>query len=305
MPGRRRPSCVVGDKRPATNLKTAHLMAARQRFGSTGVLPYIPCMIPFPLRRSPACWVLLLPLIAGRAGAGVSAPAPDSTDAGAFAHGPSNRKEIALTFDACSTMKRAGYDSAITRILVETRTPATIFMSGRWAEQWPGPARALAMNSLFEIGNHSYRHPHLMAMKDAAVSQELLRAQRVLQSATGRAPVLFRPPYGEYDARIVALAKRVGLTTVEYSLPSGDPDPRVTKERLIHYVSTRAGSGAVVVMHINGRGWHTAEALPAIIAALHKKGFTFVTVSQLIAASKGTRASSRSPAPAHALSRSR
>jgi peptidoglycan/xylan/chitin deacetylase (PgdA/CDA1 family) len=45
-----------------------------------------------------------------------------------------------------------------------------------------------------------------------------------------------------------------------------------------------ARSGSVIVMHINGRGWHTAETLPEIIARLRSRGFTFVTVSQLISA---------------------
>jgi peptidoglycan/xylan/chitin deacetylase (PgdA/CDA1 family) len=35
-------------------------------------------------------------------------------------------------------------------------------------------------------------------------------------------------------------------------------------------------------MHMNGRGWHTAEALPAVIQRLRDQGYTFVTVSQLL-----------------------
>jgi peptidoglycan/xylan/chitin deacetylase (PgdA/CDA1 family) len=43
-----------------------------------------------------------------------------------------------------------------------------------------------------------------------------------------------------------------------------------------------ARNGSIVVMHINGRGWHTAEALPAIISRLRERGFTFVTVSEML-----------------------
>jgi len=43
-----------------------------------------------------------------------------------------------------------------------------------------------------------------------------------------------------------------------------------------------AKSGSIIVMHINRRGWHTAEALPEIISRLRKRGFTFVTVGELL-----------------------
>jgi peptidoglycan/xylan/chitin deacetylase (PgdA/CDA1 family) len=47
-----------------------------------------------------------------------------------------------------------------------------------------------------------------------------------------------------------------------------------------------ARGGSIIVMHVNTRGWHTAEALPEIIANLRKKGYSFVTVSRLIARRK-------------------
>jgi peptidoglycan/xylan/chitin deacetylase (PgdA/CDA1 family) len=212
---------------------------------------------------------------------------------------------VALTFDACSTMRPAGYDSSITKILTATRTPASLFICGRWAEQWPLVARALAENPLFELGNHSYRHPHLRSMSASAVRRELLKAQKVIEKISGRRPELFRPPYGEYDRKIVRLAEGVGLTTVEYSLPSGDPDTNATAKRLISYVVRKARSGSIIVMHINGRGWHTAEALPSIIEGLRKRGFTLVKVSDLIAASGRKKERAEPAAPARALSPTR
>ncbi|MGZ6126257.1 MAG: polysaccharide deacetylase family protein [Myxococcales bacterium] len=43
-------------------------------------------------------------------------------------------RRVALTFDACSTLDRSFYDDRVTRALVKTQTPATLFISGRWAE---------------------------------------------------------------------------------------------------------------------------------------------------------------------------
>jgi peptidoglycan/xylan/chitin deacetylase (PgdA/CDA1 family) len=69
---------------------------------------------------------------------------------------------------------------------------------------------------------------------------------------------------------------------VQYDLASGDPDPAATAERLVRTVAQRARNGSIVVMHMNGRGWHTAEALPVIIDDLRRRGFELTTVGDLI-----------------------
>jgi peptidoglycan/xylan/chitin deacetylase (PgdA/CDA1 family) len=117
---------------------------------------------------------------------------------------------------------------------------------------------------------------------DARLRLELKWTQDVLYTLTGRQGTLFRAPYGEIDARVVRLAAEAGLTTVQYDLPSGDPDKRVSKKKLVEYVAGTARSGSIVVMHINRRGWHTAEALPEIIKRLRARGYRFVTVSELL-----------------------
>jgi peptidoglycan/xylan/chitin deacetylase (PgdA/CDA1 family) len=199
-----------------------------------------------------------------------------------FSHGSRTIKEVALTFDACATRQPSGYDERVTQILLETQTPATIFLGGKWMEEHPEQTKLLESTPLFELGNHSYLHPHMREASDERIRKELCRTQDVMYAMTGRQPTLFRPPYGEHDDRIVRIAAAMGLTTVEYDLPSGDPSPEATKEKLIEYVTTMARSGSIIVMHINGRGWHTAEALPDIIARLRKRGFVFVTVTQLL-----------------------
>lgn len=197
-------------------------------------------------------------------------------------HGRRDRKVIALTFDACSTRKPSHYDERITKILVETKTPATLFLGGKWMEEETEHTRDLANLLYFELGNHTFLHPHLARMSDDRIRQELSWTQKVMYSLTGKQPTLFRPPYGEYDERVVRIAASMGLTTIQFDLASGDPDSSISKERLIEYVSSMAKNGSIIVMHINQRGWHTAEALPEIISRLRKRGYTFVTVGELL-----------------------
>ena len=82
------------------------------------------------------------------------------------------------------------------------------------------------------------------------------------------------------------MAESLGLIVIQYDLPSGDPDSLISEQAIVRYVSSMARGGSIIVMHVNTRGWHTAEALPEIIANLRKKGYSFVTVSRLIARRK-------------------
>jgi peptidoglycan/xylan/chitin deacetylase (PgdA/CDA1 family) len=208
-----------------------------------------------------------------------------STPSGAVAvitHGLRTKRKIALTFDACSTGHPSHYDEKVTRVLLDTNTPATVFLGGKWVEDEKEHAKYLASLPFIEIGNHTYDHPHLTRISEESIRDEIERTQQALLEITGRKAILFRPPYGEYDERVVKIAARMGLVTIEYDLASGDPDRHATKEKLVEYVTSMARSGSIIVMHINQRGWHAAEALPEIIAILRKRGYKLVTVGELL-----------------------
>jgi len=200
-----------------------------------------------------------------------------------IAHGPRTERRVALTFDACTTRNVSQYDARITRELVDAGARATIFLGGGWAREEAEHVRELAANPLFELGNHSYTHPHMADIADAGrLEEELARTQSEVFELTGQTPRLFRPPYGEYNDRLVRAAARVGLTTVEYDLPSGDPDQHATKERLVAWVLKQARPGSIIVMHVNHLRFHTAEALPGIITGLRDAGYELVTVGELL-----------------------
>ncbi len=229
------------------------------------------------------------------AGGPTSLPAA-STDAGGSAdrraeaagrstridHGPRGQKRVALTFDACSGRPPGKLDEAVLDELEAQHVKATIFVGGRWAEQDPARVKALLADPLLELGSHAYRHPHLTRLSDAGLRRELGQAIEALKGQTGRAPTLLRAPYVEDDARVVRIAGELGLTVIGFDVASGDPDPKFGKQRLTRWVLSQARGGSIIVMHINGNGRHTAEALPAIIEGLRKQGYELVTVSELL-----------------------
>jgi peptidoglycan-N-acetylglucosamine deacetylase len=207
----------------------------------------------------------------------------EQADTLAMFHGSRSEKKIALTFDACPSSTHGGFDSSIVRTLIDSGVPATYFLSGKWIVKHRRETKRLASVPIFELGNHSYSHPHCMNISDDSVQHELQRTELLLKNISKTSSHLFRPPYGETDGRIKHIAQNLGLVTVMYDLASGDPDSTISRERLVRYVVSHTRNGSIIVMHVNGRGWHTAEALPEIIQSLRRKGFVFIKVSDLLA----------------------
>jgi hypothetical protein len=102
-------------------------------------------------------------------------------------------------------------------------------------------------------------------------------------TVTGRTPRYFRFPGGCGHLGDVLLVRRLGLTTVEWDVISGDagqPDPAV----IVRKVLREAQNGSSIVMYSHGgKAPATALALPAIIAGLKARGFVLVTVQALLA----------------------
>jgi peptidoglycan/xylan/chitin deacetylase (PgdA/CDA1 family) len=213
-------------------------------------------------------------------------PAMPAVPARIVNHGARQTPRVALTFDACATKQKSGYDERLIQVLVATQTPATLFLGGKWMAEHPEATRYLASCDQFELANHSFLHPRMIDLPEDRIRQELWWTQVVQYSLTGRQALLFRAPYAEIDARVAGVAAQMGLTAVQYDLASGDPDAGATADRLVKTVSRHVRNGSIIVMHMNGRGWHTAEALPVIIEDLRRRGFEFTTVGDLIRSDK-------------------
>lgn len=190
---------------------------------------------------------------------------------------------VALTFDLCERERdSAGFDEKIVRILQEKNVKATFFIGGKWAETHPDAARMLGAEVLFEMANHSYSHKLFTEISGDEIKSQVLKAQDSIRRHTGVTPRYFRYPAGAYNDAALQVVADCGLVPIQWDVVTGDPDPNVKATAMIRVVKERARNGSIVIMHANGRGWHTAEALPAIIDELRAKGLALVTVSELL-----------------------
>lgn len=182
-----------------------------------------------------------------------------------FEHGPRTAgKTVALTFDADMTADQgpraaAGEHFDNPELIAALRTlkvPATVFMTGRWAEEYPAQARAIGRDPLFEIANHSYSHYAFTAdcYGLPTVSRDRMRADvERAYTAFRRAGVpdpmpYFRFPGGCYDGRALRAVSGTGVTAVQWDVVSGDAFA-TDADAVARDVLAGVRPGSVVVMH--------------------------------------------------------
>ncbi len=186
-------------------------------------------------------------------------------------HGPRGRKRVAFTFD-----DGPGPDTeAVLSILRRKKVKATFFMLGQQVDAYPTTARQI-LDAGHELANHSSNHAMLPGASDIA------RASRTIRKRTGFKPCLFRPPYGAVDANVKQGAKQAGMKSILWDVDT--LDWRLPGSGSITRAITRGvRPGSIVLMHDAGgpRG-QTVGALTGAIHTLRKRGFEFVTVTELL-----------------------
>jgi peptidoglycan-N-acetylglucosamine deacetylase len=207
---------------------------------------------------------------------------------------------VALTFDLDMNAQMAAAARAGTiwinkdalGFLESRNIHATLFMTGMWAEVYPSLAHQLASNPNFEIGDHSYSHPafhtpcyRLGGVSRVAQALQIQLAQRAIQRSTGVLPSYFRFPGGCYDRLALDLVHAAGLTPVEWNVNSIDAFNSYPQQ-IASAVLSQVKPGSIVVMHLQGgpNAPATGLALRLFVPALEKRGYRFLTVSELLAA---------------------
>lgn len=197
---------------------------------------------------------------------------------------PTHDKVVALTFDACEAKgKPAHFDRLLLDYLEAERLPFTIFATGLFAERNAGELARLAKSPLVAVENHSFDHPqHMERLDQAHVAAEVERADAAIMAATGRKPVFFRFPAGNYDAAALAAVEATGHRVVHWRWPSGDPAKGLAPERLRDWVLSQVRPGDVLIFHINGRAPATHAALPEVVKELRRRGYGFARLDEVL-----------------------
>ena len=171
---------------------------------------------------------------------------------------------------------------------------ATFYVIGQSVNLYPGVVRRTLAEG-HEIGNHSHTHRLLSKLGDAEVRADLRRCHDAVVNACGAPPRTMRPPYGGLLQRQREWVNHeFGYPIILWSVDPLDwkrPGASVITSRIL----AGASSGGIVLSHdLHGQ---TVDAMPATLDGLLRRGFKFVTVSQLLAMKTDAPASPAAAAP--------
>jgi peptidoglycan/xylan/chitin deacetylase (PgdA/CDA1 family) len=204
---------------------------------------------------------------------------PPAFDAGELVRLQTRQHVVALTFDGGGNADGA---KAILATLRRKHVRATFFLTGRFVRTYPEVARAIGRRYL--VANHTVDHSHLTAMSNGAVVREIVRANVQIRRATGQdTRPLFRFPYGDRDARTIAICNGLGYVSVRWTVDTWGwmGRARQSVRGAIRRAEGELMPGEIVLMHLGSasdRSTIDTHALPAIIRYVRSRGYRFVTL---------------------------
>ena len=184
-------------------------------------------------------------------------------------------KVLSISFDASWGADKT---IAILEILDRYDVKTTFFLVGGWVDKFPEMVEEIFARG-HEIGNHSNTHPHMSQLSESDIREELRIMSDKVEKLTGVRPTLFRPPYGDYNDRVVLVSRAEGYECVQWSIDSLDWKDRGTED-IIKQCTHRVDNGDIVLFHNDSND--IVNALPSVIEHYQGLGYTIIPVSELL-----------------------
>jgi len=186
-----------------------------------------------------------------------------------------SNKVVSLTFDAAWGNEDT---QELIDILGRYNIRATFFIVGEWVDKYPESVKALA-DAGHEVMNHSNTHPHMTQLSKEQMIAEVCACDDKIEAITGIRPILFRPPYGDYNNTVIEAMRESGHYTIQWDVDSLDWK-EISAGEILERVLSKAREGSIILFHNAAK--HTPEALAGIIEGLMQEGYSFLPVSELI-----------------------
>ncbi|WNF38587.1 polysaccharide deacetylase family protein [Bacillaceae bacterium IKA-2] len=200
-----------------------------------------------------------------------------------------DKKVVALTFDACGGEFGSGYDEKLINFLITEKIPATLFVNSRWIDTNLETFLYLASLKQFQIENHGTEHRPLSIKGGTAwgikgttsvdeVIAEVVTNYEKIKNLTGHESRYFRSGTAFYDEVAVQIVEDLGMKVVNYDI-LGDAGATFTANQ-VKEALLKAQPGSIALLHMNQPSKGTAAGVQMAIPLLKELGFSFITLDE-------------------------
>lgn len=185
-------------------------------------------------------------------------------------------KKIALTFDDGPAADTTQFLNELKKLKIHV----TFFMIGQQVASHKSDLKRMIAEG-HELANHTWSHADVSGAGGAARSQ-LSSTNHAIERASGFTPCLMRPPGGATSGSLASLVRSMKMTSVLW-----DVDPQDWRTpgtgTIVNTIRSQTRAGSIILEHDGGgpRG-QTLAAIPQYVKTLKKRGYKFVTVSELL-----------------------
>jgi chitin deacetylase len=192
------------------------------------------------------------------------------------------QKIVALTFDDGPI---PGSTEEVLLILDEAGVKATFFVTGAELEQNPDQGRQIIAAG-HELGNHSYSHTRMFLKSPAFIKTEIERTDELIREAGSQGQIHFRPPFGKKLFVLPYYLARKSKKSIMWDVePDSYPEIGRDANKIVEHVLANTKPGSIILLHVMyPNRLESLKAVKGIIAGLKNEGYTFKTVSELLAA---------------------
>lgn len=191
------------------------------------------------------------------------------------------QKVVALTFDDGPTPDAT---DSILSVLDQQLVRATFFVTGAELDKHLAEGQKIVAAG-HELGNHTYSHERMVLVTPSFVQQEIERTDQVIRAAGYQGEIHFRPPYGKKLFTLPYYLSRADRKTIMWDVePDSYAEIAADSDKITEYVLSKTQPGSIIILHVmyHSRS-ESLKAVPKIIEGLRAQGYSFKTVSELLA----------------------
>ncbi|GFN36068.1 deacetylase [Tepidimicrobium xylanilyticum] len=184
-------------------------------------------------------------------------------------------KKVAISFDAAWG---DNYTLGILDILDRYNIKSTFFLVGFWVDKYPEHVKEIYKRG-HDVGNHSTNHPYMTKLSDEEIVKELNITAEKIEKLINERPTLFRPPFGDYNDRVINLCRENGYYVIQWDVDSLDWK-ELGVQPVVDRVTRNVQKGSIILFHNNAK--YVLDYLPIVIERLQAEGYEIVPISKLI-----------------------